>query len=365
MMLVTLCIAFCTLTSALMEHRNPSALVEASKMLYFTRSLQELGENETIHDDEDLLHLNDTDHHDEMGEHDEDEHHDEMDDHHDEDEHHEDDHDGHDHGHDHGHDDDHGEHEEDFSLLEGLNEGSSSDIPWAEVIVAALLINLITLMGVFFLTGEFIATRVFKKDVSNSPYYQAFTHNIIPSFACGALLATNFFLVLPEALYLITAHFTSDSHEDPLEEGHEGHAHRLLEEAEDDHEDDADALAVWRFGTCVIAGFLLPILTSAMFPHNHDASDEVDSLAIEEEKEKLRDIREDDAGEKEQEGPTSLPLGTTAAEASNFTAKSAASSDVSEVVVSSDDKALPYPINWSLAASIMAGDFFHNFAGKC
>lgn len=336
------------------------------------RSLQVLDEEDPLlddhngtlvdddHDDELFLNGTDTDH----GADDE----------------HDDEHDGHD-----GHDD----HDSEASLFMDSSEDDSK--PWGEVIVASILINLGTLVGVVFLTGEVLAKHVFKRDVAHSPYYHSFTHNIIPSFACGALLATTLFLVMPESLFLITAHFAGGEEEDVHdheEDDHSGHAHRFLEdEGHEDHAEPNDGAAIWRFGTCVIAGFLLPVLTSMVFPHNHDGIEaavaEEDaskaSPATASETLKLRDVPEDVELEEraplEESAPEPEDAGTLAAAAatttgsqldkktSNMTTGSAASSDGSDIMVTTEDEPLPYAIDYSLAASIMAGDFFHNFAG--
>ena len=44
--------------------------------------------------------------------------------------------------------------------------------------------------------------------------------------------------------------------------------HRVLEETEDHV--DTDAVVAWKFGVSLICGFLLPVLSSFVFPHIHD-----------------------------------------------------------------------------------------------
>ena len=105
------------------------------------------------------------------------------------------------------------------------------------------------------------------EDTTTKSSNTRWTQNIIPCFACGALLATNAFLILPESLNMFVAHFSSlgDDQDD-----HDEHDHRGLEE--DGHEDhvDYDTDVAWRFGTCLLAGVLLPILTGFLFPHHHE-----------------------------------------------------------------------------------------------
>lgn len=284
----------------------------------------------------------------------EEEHHDEEEEHHDEEEEHHDEEDEHMEGHDdhstEGHEDhdDHSDHDDHGSLAASSLLESGSDKPWGDVIVAALIINLITLTGVLFLSGEFFAKHVLKRDIAGSPYYKKFTHLIIPSFACGALMATTVFLVLPEALYLISAHFSGS---EEGEDEHAGHGHRFLEEdGHEEEEGNAEGAAIWRFGACIIGGFLLPILTAALFPHNHHDLEEV----IETEGVPAGADGELDTLKEEVEGETAIKV--MEEQPAAMTVKTDSGSTGSDT--------LPLPIDWPLAASIMAGDFFHNFAGK-
>lgn len=288
------------------------------------RELMELGFNDTFHDDEDDLHYNET------GQHDDDEHHDDEE-HHDDDEH---------------------QDEEEYA--------SAQDKPWGEVILASLLINLVTLTGVVFITGEFVAKHVFKRPVVHTPQFIAFTHNVVPSFACGALLATTVFLILPESLTLIASHFASA-------DGHDDHGHRSLEEEEEEEEHN-DGPVAWRFGTCVIAGFLLPILTTLIFPHSHDVLNEEDShgTPTEQETEKLQNVPEEAAleqGVEEGHGPSLAEEAGKSRKLTTMVTGSIASNDGSDIIVSTEDKVLAHAVDWPLVTSIMAGDFFHNFAG--
>ncbi len=76
----------------------------------------------------------------------------------------------------------------------------------------------------------------------------------------GTLLATTFFLLLPEALHMIEAEFGG------------GHDHRRLAGDQDDHDDHGDeAATTWRWGTSIMGGFLFPVFLHAFFPHqdNH------------------------------------------------------------------------------------------------
>ena len=100
---------------------------------------------------------------------------------------------------------------------------------------------------------------------------------VIPAFACGAILATAVFLVIPESLILLGGgHEDHSEHEDEEEhhdedEDHNSTRFRFLEE--EMHEDDGhgnESEASWKFGAALLGGFIFPILMSAFFPSHHD-----------------------------------------------------------------------------------------------
>ncbi len=226
-------------------------------------------------------------------------------------------------------------HDDEFSHQEQLsNTAGGSSKPWGEAILASLLVNLVTLVGVFFLSGEHVAKHVLKRDIAKSPYYLTFTQNVIPSFACGALLATTVFLMLPEALHLISAQFE------------DGHDHRLLREKSGENQ------ASWRFGICIISGFLLPTLTELIFCHKI----EVD---------RLQDITEaavlDVESSKKNTSDSSETSENVKVDAE--TVLGLQCSTKTDLLVANLDRTDTKAIDWSLASSVLAGDFFHNFAG--
>jgi len=170
------------------------------------------------------------------------------------------------------------------SLANEEQEESHPNKPWGAVVGATLLVNTITLIGVIFLAP--IMTKAYQnqtffqllKDMYSStkvdivPFRDPRRHDLfnmaLTSFACGALLATAVFLIVPEALILINA---GDEGE---EDDHSGHDHRLLQEDEGEHEGHDHGNKTWVFGTCVLAGFLFPWVVSSFFPHHHDAEHE-------------------------------------------------------------------------------------------
>jgi len=93
------------------------------------------------------------------------------------------------------------------------------DKPWGAAIGASVLVNLVTLIGVIFLVPAF---RKLAVDYANE------LNSIIGGFAGGALLSCAFFLLLFEATHLVATGWS----------------------------EEVDVL--WRWGTMILAGYLLP-----------------------------------------------------------------------------------------------------------
>ena len=208
--------------------------------------------------------------------------------------------------------------------------------PWGAVIGFSLLINLATLSGVLFLipvlsrkARAWAKAACWNQAVPEQPQDNEANANastkeggihlldvIIPSFASGALLATSVFLVIPEALFLIQNHLTE--HEDAA--AHEGET----EEEHDEHSGEFETGAIWRFGTALLSGFLIPFVFDAIFPHHneHFAGDEC---------EQIHDHPHEHGDDVEAEVPKLVPV------------------------------AAVRKVNYSLAVSILLGDAFCNF----
>jgi hypothetical protein len=154
------------------------------------------------------------------------------------------------------------------------SEEGSGEKPWGKVIGSTLLVNLITLIGVIFLIPA-ITTALKDKTLSqclkdmvskNHVFWEASASKTmfdicITAFACGALLATTVFLIIPEAFSLVNA--------GPPEEGEDPHAgHRMLQDDHSEHEGEEGESKVWVFGTCILGGFLLPMFLASFFPHH-------------------------------------------------------------------------------------------------
>lgn len=214
---------------------------------------------------------------------------------------------------------------------------------WGEVIGLTLIVNLATLSGVLFFIpllsrkarawvkslcwSDAVPTPEPPKDVNQDDDIVRKTHVLdlmVPSFASGALLATSVFLIIPEAIALIQAYV--GAHED---EAHDhDHDHRFLaiegemeSEVHDEHEGEITPDAIWRFGACLLAGFLLPLLIEAIaasFRHKDGDQCTTNDQTF-----------QDDIEAKQETETTPSPAKRR--------------------------------INWGLVTTIIVGDAFHNF----
>jgi zinc transporter ZupT len=314
--------------------------------------------------------------------------------------------------------DDLGDHQESYyEETELHNDAASHHDPWLEVIIAALLINMTTLIGVVILTGKFCFNRFTAKSEQDAVGSTGgddqtktalgswkFTSNIIPSFAAGALLATCSFLMFPEAFFMISKYQLELAENNDEGDPHAGHSsHRLLEEQEvgdehNEHGPDIDIPVALRFGVSILGGFLIPMVASLLFSvHNEPleneevgfvgavagGNDEVDSGSIFEGRDviiirgkskTLDDAKIDNRDDASSTGSPSATMGEDCELAGCHKclndippggASPACSNNEQQVVVVVDgeNKVLTptSDIDYSLAASVLVGDFFHNF----
>jgi NAD-dependent dihydropyrimidine dehydrogenase PreA subunit len=175
--------------------------------------------------------------------------------------------------------DDHDDHDEEEHGDEG--DESLEEKPWGAVILTSLLINLTSLSGLVVVVLGVATKKWYTRDVNKEDRFDwKFTHNMIPSFACGALIATACFLIIPESIEMISHYLEEEaasaaaSHEGEDDHGAGNRTLRFLqdEHADDEEhaEEDSDGPLAWRFGVSVVCGFLLPVLTSIIFPHYHE-----------------------------------------------------------------------------------------------
>jgi zinc transporter ZupT len=206
------------------------------------------------------------------------------------------------------------------------DEHDDDDKPWGDVIAASLIIQAVTFVGLLLTIGVGYYGRMRGLDKDALMYTLSF--KIIPAFACGALLATSVFLVIPESLVLLAGGHGEEEHHDEEETAaaEDGGVRflRLLEgdEEGEEHGEDSEAEASWKFGAALLAGFLFPILLHVFFPAKKELLEEHEHDELE------LDEAENTSADSDDAKKGAVPV-----------------------------KA----INWSLATSILVGDFFHNF----
>lgn len=157
---------------------------------------------------------------------------------------------------------DHGDHDHDEDLTTTTSAADSESKPWGQAIGFALLVNLATLIGLLVLIPTIMAGAFCSKWKQPSQARSERLHyvlsNVIPSFACGALLATTVFLILPEAILLIASATGLMEHD---------HRRQLQDEAHD----SAETQLAWKFGASLLGGYLIPVILGSVFPHAHEA----------------------------------------------------------------------------------------------
>jgi zinc transporter ZupT len=145
-------------------------------------------------------------------------------------------------------DDHHDEHDD--------HDDDHASPPWGSALGAAAIVNMLTLLGVAALGVPMVRQLRVRA--------QAITYS--SGFAAGALLSACFFLMFPESILLIaTADYRGgdDDHDDHAEDEHDEHDEHRRRLAEDEHDEHADLIpvdAIWRWGTCVLAGFALVVV---------------------------------------------------------------------------------------------------------
>merc|ERR1712238_266391 len=155
--------------------------------------------------------------------------------------------------------------EEEFNNMD--DNGSK---PWGEVVIFSLIINISTLAGVVVVAAMWLVKKISPNCQTSKPMVRLWVEVLIPMFACGALLATTFFILLPESYAIVMAEFTGGG--DP----HAGHNHRRFlsgedgEEEEEEEEPKGEAAGIWRWGSSIMGGFWIPVIMHACFPHDHN-----------------------------------------------------------------------------------------------
>jgi len=114
---------------------------------------------------------------------------------------------------------------EDVEPMAELPEKEEEDDPWGAVVLSSAIVNIVTLAGVvFFVPGIGKMASTYPKQFQG----------ILAGFAAGAILSCAFFLLLFEATHLIAVRWAKE----------------------------VDTM--WRWGTMILAGFLLPGLVDSV-----------------------------------------------------------------------------------------------------
>lgn len=256
--------------------------------------------------------------------------------------------------------------------------------PWGGVIAAALVIQAVTLTGLFVT----VAVGYFGKlGGHKNRVLHAMTFRIIPAFAAGALLATSVFLVIPEGLILLGGgHAGHGGEQEEAEEGHQdhnnsttsdgndghsGHEHlRFLQEHEQHNEGSSEGNTetqiAWKFGASLLGGFLLPIVFHVFFTHKYKTPQDVVVRDSMEARETSKEIGGEQEANGEGEEVETGVASTNNKDADKVRQAGTTASEEEEEESSWTDMASSKTlnnknINWTLASSILVGDFFHNF----
>ena len=228
--------------------------------------------------------------------------------------------------------------------------------PWVPVILSSLLINVASLIGVMtFIPGKFSQFKIFCQKSSTPGNNSADIEGendcnigekkedeqkkgnifdiVVLSFACGALLATTVFLIIPESLHLIQnaeklLKYTSDTNTSDHDD------HRKLEEDQHQDEDESNVFAI--FGVSILSGFVMPLLLGIIFP-TAKACDEgcVETIPV-----------LDDCEVNDNASTNSSNLDTTHCSCKSQESK---------------ERLTRTTINMKVCLSVLIGDFFHNF----
>jgi len=240
------------------------------------------------------------------------------------------------------------------------------DKPWGDVIGICFLVNMTTLIGVVFLVPTILRAKLFHKDKMGSNSSNTtkdskkvggkFFDIVIPSFACGALMAVTVFLLIPESLLTILADHGADAHS-----------------GSDEHEEPDHKGAFWKFGTSILGGFLISVVFGSFFHDNTDNAVENNVADKVTDKDQNSDaphsqphhklplcsiVKCNMTDEKNKDNEDS-PLKDISGDLEKDCIETHQENKVqkSSSLISIKDKR-----NWRLLISIIVGDFFHNFA---
>jgi zinc transporter ZupT len=151
------------------------------------------------------------------------------------------------------------------AVLETDNHHDTIHKAWGDAIGASLVIQVTTLSGLIIVCAASCLEKLRRRfsvhpGLVSDAAWRCMVEIIIPSFAAGALLATAVFLIIPEALELLSSGGSSHSEE---------HEETTLEDHGTEESTHRESGAAWKFGSALLGGFLFPILLGALFPSHH------------------------------------------------------------------------------------------------
>ena len=273
--------------------------------------------------------------------------------------------------------------------------------PWGHVVGASILIQAVTFSGLLLVGFVSCFQRLSRDRGDKKSLWHRLHHQIVPSLASGALLATTVFLLIPEGFELLEG-----AHGDDFIAGHaEEDDHRRRRflyqnttegEYDPDHHDEEHEeehvphnTAAWKFGASLLGGFLFPILLGAIFPPPDISQCEVcrerallaDSNLSPAALEKIVEDQDEDEDDDEKEYSTDEPLQRTVDlncdngdcshchehtddahdDMEEANPKTASKTKNEEPAANTTATPPEHPRNVQLAASILLGDFCHNF----
>lgn len=236
------------------------------------------------------------------------------------------------------------------------SETKSVNNVWGAVIGATLLVNLATFSGVLILIIPAVQKGYLKyRGVPGTPGAAAgkggrMLDIVVPGFAVGALIATAVFLIFPESLAYIGGGHDHDDHSGEAgHDDHSDHGHRYLQDGHDDHGDGEGVIAA-KFGCSILGGFLLPLFFSIFF---HINDEDIQTQPQSEERAVKGDAsaNESECDCCDEPDPETGIVVTAVQEGDDDIAFAPAEAPI----------VLPI-VNKRLCATILVGDFFHNFS---
>lgn len=174
------------------------------------------------------------------------------------------------------------------ALEEHEDEHDEGSKPWGVTIGSTLLVNAVTLSGVVSILPVARYFSIGKVGTSGevSNIMQTFPVSLditLSAFSAGAILSAAMMLLMPEALHKLHAGYVANK---PEGDEHAGHNHRRFlegDEEEEEHVEEIPVAVVWKWGTCILAGFILSYLLDLFFATYNTAPSDTQELTKAEE----------------------------------------------------------------------------------